>query len=73
MDAIVPDLNELVMPVLELCEDAGEKILSHYNAPHADQYEAKADDSPLTLADIDSHRSLVKGLAGLPEPCPVLS
>ena len=69
----MPDLFPLAEPLLDLCFEAGEKILEHYNAPHADQFEAKKDDSPLTRADIDSHRILVDGLARLDWAWPVLS
>ena len=72
-DAIVPDLLPLTEPLLDLCYEAGEKILEHYNAPHAHHFEAKKDDSPLTRADIDSHRILVEGLARLDHVWPVLS
>ncbi len=46
------ELESLVPPLLTLCLDAGAAICEHYNAPDAHEYQAKGDDSPLTLADI---------------------
>jgi len=69
----VPDLQSFVAPLLQLCRDAGDVICEHYNAPGADQYEAKGDDSPLTRADLDSHALLQAGLTALTPTIPVLS
>ncbi|AQA20050.1 3'(2'),5'-bisphosphate nucleotidase [Halioglobus japonicus] len=67
------NLAALVPPLLDLCREAGELICEHYHAPSADQYEAKGDDSPLTLADIASHHCLEAGLAALAPDIPILS
>lgn len=55
-------------PLRQLCVSAGAAILSHYHSEQADAHEAKADNSPLTAADLASHTILVEGLAsfGLP-------
>lgn len=62
-----------MIPLLELCRAAGESICRHYDAPAAGDFEAKRDDSPLTLADLASHRLLVDGLHALDRAIPVLS
>ena len=71
--AYVRDLSELVQPLLELCREAGQAICEHYQAPGADQYQSKGDDSPLTQADIASHHILEAGLARITPELPVLS
>ncbi len=68
-----PDLPALVPPLLALCKRAGDEIREHYYAPGAHQYQAKGDDSPLTQADLASHRRLSEGLAALAPDLPVLS
>lgn len=67
------DLSDLIPPLLELCREAGKRICHHYHAPGADEFEAKGDDTPLTLADIDSHRCLAAGLASMTPELPLLS
>jgi 3'(2'), 5'-bisphosphate nucleotidase len=66
-------LQALVNPLLDLCREAGELICARYNAPGADRYQSKGDDSPLTLADLDSHHCLQRGLHRLEPALPVLS
>ena len=67
------DLKDMVGPLLEVCEQAGEVICGHYNAPGADLFESKGDDSPLTRADLDSHDILNRGLHALQPAIPLLS
>ncbi len=56
-----------------LCDEAAKAILEVYNRPQAEQgIEAKADDSPLTEADLASHNVLVAGLPAI-EDIPVIS
>jgi 3'(2'), 5'-bisphosphate nucleotidase len=69
----VQDLQSWVIPLLELGRAAGESICQHYDAPASGDFEAKGDDSPLTLADLASHRLLVDGLHTLAPSIPVLS
>jgi 3'(2'), 5'-bisphosphate nucleotidase len=60
--------------LLALCLDAGASIVSHYNDQRlAGKLRDKADDSPLTRADLASHRLLCAGLAQLTPDVPVLS
>lgn len=67
------DLHVLVPPLLRLCQQAGQVICEHYHAAQAAEYRSKADDSPLTRADLDSHHLLQAGLATLAPAIPVLS
>ena len=59
--------------LLDLCVAAGDAICSEYGSSRADEFRAKADDSPLTRADLASHRILVEGLARLAPAVPILS
>ena len=54
-----------------IAQRAGESILSFYGQPIP--AEKKADDSPLTLADLAAHRVIVEGLRDLDSAIPVLS
>jgi 3'(2'), 5'-bisphosphate nucleotidase len=67
------DLIQWEQPLLALCRAAGDAICEHYHAPAAGDYEAKRDESPLTLADIASHDLLLAGLTALDAMIPVLS
>jgi 3'(2'), 5'-bisphosphate nucleotidase len=69
----VQDLQQRVVPLLDLCLEAGELICAHYHSPEAGKYEAKGDDSPLTRADLDSHARLHAGLQALDASIPILS
>lgn len=51
--------------------DAGKAILEHYDAPVP--VDTKADDSPLTAADLAAHKIIAAGLADLDASIPVLS
>lgn len=59
--------------LLDLCVAAGDAICTEYGSSRADEFRAKADDSPLTRADIASHRILVEGLRRLAPEVPILS
>lgn len=65
----------LTPKILQLVADAGAAIMRVYQESH--QIDAlvahKADDSPLTLADIASHNIIVAGLGGLTPEIPVVS
>ncbi len=65
------DIGSLLEPVAELARHAGEKILEIYNSEFA--VEQKADNSPLTAADMAAHHAIVDGLARLTPDIPVLS
>ncbi|MCW8195687.1 3'(2'),5'-bisphosphate nucleotidase CysQ [Proteobacteria bacterium 005FR1] len=66
-------LQSLAEQVMVLCKEAGEAILSVYNRAHGFEVDTKADDSPLTEADLAAHRILEAGLTGLLAGAPVLS
>ena len=57
--------------VISLVQEAGKQILSIYSQGF-DVYE-KADKSPLTEADLLSHRTIIEGLAQITPDIPVLS
>ena len=63
--------TELLDAVIALSRDAGEKILAVYNTDF--DVENKEDRSPLTAADMASHRTICQGLAELTAQVPVLS
>lgn len=62
---------ELLPQVLRLAREAGEKILAIYAAPFSVQQ--KADDSPLTAADLAAHQHITAGLDALDHDLPCLS
>lgn len=65
-------LNEsLIQDLINLAETAGQDILSFYEQETA--WDAKADSSPLTAADLASHQRILAGLNALTPHLPVLS
>ena len=67
------DLQVLIPALLELCDRAGQVICGHYQQPGDTAFTSKGDSSPVTQADLDSHRILLSGLWDLADPMPVLS
>lgn len=63
--------HPLLAPVIELAHRAGEAILPFWRADVA--VTAKADDSPVTAADLAAHQVLLDGLTALDPGIPVLS
>ncbi len=63
--------SELLIPAVKLAIQAGEEILAIYSSNFNVEY--KADNSPLTAADLASHACLVAGLAKLAGGYPILS
>ena len=64
--------RELALAVVEVAEGAGADIMAIYNAgPTAVM--CKADDSPLTAADLAAHHRIVAGLQRLTPHIPVVS
>ncbi len=61
----------LLDDIIQLARDAGERILAVYGSDFA--VTQKEDDSPLTQADLASHKAIVAGLARLTPQIPVLS
>lgn len=68
----IPQLERWVDGVRAACAEAREAILEIYENDDFD-VEMKADDSPLTRADLASHRILVAALERLTPDIPVLS
>lgn len=64
-------LPELIQGVIQLVHQAGEAILPFWRADVA--VTAKADDSPVTAADLAAHHVLVDGLTALDPSIAVLS
>lgn len=64
-------LPELIQSVIELVHQAGDAILPFWRADVA--VTAKADDSPVTAADLAAHHVLVDGLTALDPSIAVLS
>jgi 3'(2'), 5'-bisphosphate nucleotidase len=66
--AITPSLLD---DIIALARTAGDRILEIYESDFAVSH--KDDNSPLTQADLASHRAIVDGLAGIAPEIPVLS
>lgn len=64
-------MSNILEEVLSLVKKAGDKILEAYQSGDFG-VESKTDNSPLTLADTESHNVLAKGLLAL-DVGPVLS
>jgi len=62
----------LLSQAVALAKQAGEAIMVVYRSGDAGET-SKADDSPLTLADLASHHAIVAGLAKVAPDIPVLS
>ena len=65
------DLTSLVEPIVALAEDAGRAILEVYSTDF--DVQEKADDSPLTQADLAAHRWIDAGLRSLTPDIPIIS
>jgi 3'(2'), 5'-bisphosphate nucleotidase len=65
------DLKSLIEPVIALTEEAGRAILEVYSTEF--DVESKADESPLTQADLASHHCIAAGLERLTPGIPVIS
>ena len=63
--------DTLIEPVIKLAHDAGAAILAVYEGDFAVQQ--KDDESPLTKADLASHRIIAAGLAALTPDIPLIS
>ena len=63
--------GDLVEPIVQLATEAGERILEVYATDF--DVQSKADESPLTQADLASHKLIMAGLAELTPGIPVIS
>ena len=62
---------ELIEPIVALAREAGDAILEVYATDF--DVQSKNDESPLTQADLASHRRIVGGLAALTPELPIIS
>lgn len=67
-----PDLPSLIPPLLAMARDAGAAIMAIYQSGPG-HVQHKADDSPLTAADLAAHQVLATRLAPLLPGCHVVS
>jgi len=65
------DLSALIEPVVALAADAGEAILEVYATDF--DVQSKADESPLTQADLASNRLIIAGLNALTPDIPIIT
>ncbi len=65
------ELESLVEPVVAMAVEAGDAILEVYATDF--DVQNKADESPLTQADLASHTHIVAGLAALTPEMPIIS
>ena len=63
--------SSILPDVLKIADAASEKVLSIYMTDF--KVDFKVDESPITAADVASHRVIVAGLRNLSHDIPVLS
>jgi 3'(2'), 5'-bisphosphate nucleotidase len=64
-------MKSLINPVVALAEDAGRAILEVYSSDF--EVQSKADESPLTQADLASNSCIIAGLEALTPKLPIIS
>lgn len=64
-------MKTLIQNLLAIADRAGEQVMAIYQTDF--QVDTKADDSPITAADIASHNIIMEGLKALTPDIPVLS
>ncbi len=68
------ETGKLLEASVKIAEEAGKKILDIYeNEDFSKTIDFKADDSPLTIADKESHNIIAKGIEALDAGIPLLS
>jgi len=65
------NLKDMINPIVDLAVDAGQAILEVYATDF--DVQSKVDESPLTQADLASHRCIVAGLEKLTPEIPIIS
>ncbi len=70
---IMLNLSELLPSVIAISERAGAAIMAIYNQPERWNLQQKADNSPLTAADLAAHNLIEQALRQLTPTIPVLS
>src|SRR5690606_23118369 len=73
MEMFCMNTSALLESVQRIAREAGRAILEVYEHPEAPEVSRKADDSPLTAADLAAHRVIAAGLRELDPALPVLS
>ncbi|WP_251978025.1 3'(2'),5'-bisphosphate nucleotidase CysQ [Salinicola avicenniae] len=68
---MTPSWEALVAPLVALCREAGDAIEAARRGGVETRW--KADESPVTAADLAAHRVLIQGLPALGEAWPILS
>ena len=61
------------LDIVDLATEAGSAIMGIYDSDTITQVQSKEDDSPLTLADIAAHETIVDGLKNLDPNTPIVS
>lgn len=69
---MIPFSQVQLQALIDLVKLAGEDILQIYHHPESTQTVSKADESPLTAADLAAHKRLVEGLSEILD-LPILS
>ncbi len=69
---MLEDYSHLLRPVYQLAEEAGDAIMKIYRADNA-SVEIKADNTPVTSADIAANKVIVAGLKKLTPDIPIIS
>lgn len=69
---MINDYSSLLRPVYQLAEKAGEAVMALYNANDT-SVNIKADNSPVTEADLKANQIIVEGLKQLTPDIPILS
>lgn len=64
--------NKLISKIQPILKAAGDEILKIYNSDQANVVDHKADDSPLTLADVASNKVIIAGLESFSQ-VPIIS
>lgn len=71
--SIMLNLPELLPSIIAISEQAGQSIMAIYNQPERWELQQKADNSPLTAADLAAHHLIEQALQQLTPSIPLLS
>ncbi|HCH02258.1 MAG TPA: 3'(2'),5'-bisphosphate nucleotidase [Vibrio sp.] len=72
MAATQSDLSHLIPQVISIAREAGQRILEIYQNKDYQEF-TKADDTPVTTADLAAHKIIMQQLADLTPTIPILS
>lgn len=67
------DYKEWIPPIMKLIREAGDKIMEIYEEDKDLDITMKADDSPVTKADLESNKILTRGLKTITPEIPIVS